>query len=219
MTKALSRLLACSVFGIAMGSQAPAATMTFENLQIGSGQTAYTENGISVVGNGDLGATFSGAVHMDDSGTPSPSSVSFTMGTRFRAISFQILGSWFDYRFCDPAGCTWPTYNNLLVEGFRGGQSVISQWINTGNTITPVTYSLPQAFTGLTSLRLSILWPDTIGVGNLPSGYSVDCSYPCSHFTLDNVTLAPVPVPAALPLAASALAFVGFLGWLRRKSS
>lgn len=204
---------------VTIGSQACGATMTFDKALSPEDYFAtysYVENGIKMVADRPLDPTFLGGVlHMDDGGTSASRHVTFTMGKRFRAVSFQVPWSSFNSFICnDETGeCEQFTSNNLLIEGFRGGKSVISQWINTDD-VAPNSFQFSRAFTGLTSIRLWLLGPQLL---NRP-GYTSFCAdNPCSHFNLDNVTLSPVPVPAGLPLVGSAIAMLGFLGVRARK--
>lgn len=217
LSKAL-RTLAFLAFASAAGTQASAATMTFDNFDASDNSGyPYVENGITATGGGMGGALFGGSIHLDDMGTQYGSFISFTMPKPFRAISFQMLGFSFDYRLCGPDGCVPQTYDNFLIEGFRGGESIVSQWLNASTIAFGQVIYLPKNFTGLTSFRLSIPYPQTLNGIGVPEGYRVDCGYPCSHGTIDNVTLAPVPVPAGLPLVGSGLAILSFLRLRQRK--
>lgn len=215
-TLSVGRLLLIAAL-CSIGSQGSGATMTFDGINDDEMAFSYFEKGITVTGNGTLGLYSTGSIHMDDSGTSAPSSVTFTMAKRFRAISFEFpLGS--ILQKCTDSQCTYTTYDNLLIEGFRGGKSVISQLINT--SVTPTnTFRFSRAYSGLTSLRLSVLFPDKVWDVPDATGTWYTCTFPCAHGNLDNVTLAPVPVPAALPLAGSALAVLGFLGARNRRNS
>jgi len=203
-------------------AQAQASTMTFDNLT-DPFATSYTEAGITATGNGDMGMYSTGTVHIDDGGTSAPSSVTFTMAAgAFNAVSFDILPLGFSFEYCDPSGaCTYPSFANVQVQGFNGISLVSSLIFDMGQGLQPYTVALGSVFSNLSSLTISILYP-TWAFQNLPQGATAWCDSPCSHFEIDNVTLnavtpAPVPLPAGLPLAASALAALGAtrLRWKR----
>ncbi len=218
LTSFIRQLVSVSVLAT-IGSQACGATMTFDKPLSPEDYFAtysYIENGITMVADRPLDPTYiGGTLHMDDGGTSASRSVNFSMPKRFRALSFQVPWSSFNSVSCNDETweCEEVTTSNLLIEGFRGGKSVISQWVN-ANDVAPNSFLFSRAFTGLTSLRFSLQWPQ------FPSrpGYTIFCAdNPCSHFNLDNVTLAPVPVPASLPLVGSAFATLGFFGLRARK--
>lgn len=189
------------------GTSASAATMTFNNLwdyannDYYSGST-YTEDGITVTGNNELGYWSSTSLHMDDFYYPSSSLATFTMGSRFSAVGFDLSADGFDYFVCDAAhNCTNPTYQNVLVQGYRNGSVVASLLFDMGAALQTFPVMLGGAFNNLSALSIEVFVPDNLFTNHPPGGYA-DCNSPCSHFTVDNVTLAPVPLPAALPLAA-----------------
>lgn len=221
-----SRIAACLLaapLAAVLASQAPAATMTFDNL-IDPFATSYTENGITATADGDMGMYSTGSLHIDDGGTSAPSMARFTMGAgAFDAISFDIRPIGFYLEYTDPAGnLSLPTWANVQVQGFSGINLVSSLMFDMGKGQTPYTVTLGSVFSNLTALTISIVFPDWI-YKNLPPDADVYCDNPCSHFEIDNVTLtavtpAPVPLPAGLPLAASALAALGAVAFRRRKA-
>jgi len=200
-------------------TSASGATMTFAGINDDPAAYVYSEDGITVSGNGNLGIYGSGALHLDDFGTSAPSRAVFTMDSAFDAISFDIAGS-FLMTICkvsDPSKCKTPTYKNVLVEGFVGAQSVASLVFDMSKTSGTV--QLGSMFSGLTSLAISVVIPPHLMPFQPPKGGKVvSCALPCSHFDIDNVVLAPVPLPATAPLLAGALALAGAGFALRRRA-
>lgn len=174
-------------------SVANAATMTFDACEVSS---VCVENGITAT----AGAPFeqiTGRPHLDDEYQGSASSLTFTMRKQFDAVSFDL----------NPLGFSefLPTdrYLNVLVQGRADGFLVAQTFFNMG--AEPIVFEFGSAFTNLDSLF--------IGFAEIPDNFP-DCNAQCSHYEVDNVTLAPVPIPASLPLLAIGL---GLLGFLRRK--
>lgn len=216
MRSALSILaLAASVAAPSLPAQA--ATMTFDNLT-DPFATSYLENGITATADGDMGMYSSGTLHIDDGGTSAPSTVTFSMAKAFSALSFDLRPIGFYLSICDDesGGCTSPTFPNVRVEGFSGAGLVSSLLFDMGAGNTPRNVTLGSTFSNLTSMTISIVYPLAL-LQNPPAGTSAWCDNPCSHFELDNVTLAPVPLPAGLPLAASGLVALGAMALRRRK--
>jgi hypothetical protein len=194
-------------------SSASAATMTFDNLYdyannaVYLGST-YTESGITVTGNGALGYFDRYAVHMDDFYAPSPSRLTFTMGSRFNAMSMVVSQGDFFYWQCAPGSpCTMPTYQNVMIQGYRTG-SIVSTLLLDSSLLPFGPLTLGGAFANLDSLSIEVYLPAAMTTG-LPAGYTWDCGFPCSHFEVDNVTLAPVPLPGALGMVVAGLAALG----------
>lgn len=177
--------------------------------------------------------------HLDGGGTLNPRWVEFTMGERFDATSFKIRPLDFEgyvdfypleYPWShDPA--YWPTvsidYENVLVQGYRAGEIVASSAFNMLDYPTG-TYST-HSLSGFSNLDML-----TIGFSRIPdASYYFDTltsfppstyealfhtGSPASHYTINNVTLtpAPIPLPASSALLISSLVLLGYSG--RRKT-
>ncbi|WP_284164258.1 hypothetical protein [Frigidibacter sp. SD6-1] len=192
---ALGRIVRAGLLVAMSAVGASAATMNFDNLpdegaQLGS----YSENGIVATALGGVLAYEGtpGFAHLDDSGTGLAYGIDFTMGGLFDAVEFSLTSLGYD--FWDPPG---PLSDNLIVTGFNGS-SVVSM---AGFILSDVfgatqTFTLGSAFSGLTSLRIELIYP-------VNSAY---CGAPCGHLDLDYVTLNG---PAAVPLPASGLFLIG----------
>jgi len=214
--------LAAIVLGAVVIASTPvgAATMTFDNLPHITpavlGPSTHVEDGITAASDGDF-ASFARveAAHLVDSGSTLTSQLIFTMASRFDALSFDLLpfsrGTAYDN---DPNGLTpGDPYANVFVQGSRNGFVVAQDAFFAGTTSS--TYLFGAAFSNLDSLLIASVLPDFTAIG----GTCIDL--PCGHFDIDNVTLtalvAPVPLPAALPLMAGAITLLGLLGWRRRR--
>lgn len=193
-------------FGLALSvSPAHANVVTFTGIPFLTLSSTWSEDGITAVGNGELG--FFGipdSEHMDDGGTGYPSSMTFSMTTPFNADSFDMIpvGNF----YCPNNVCS--PFDNVVVQGFLGASLVASDTFWMGNSLN--TYVFSSAFTDLTSLKISIVFP--------PDFDSCHFNDPCTHMNIDNVALTPVPLPAALPLFASGLAGLRWLSRRRRKA-
>lgn len=214
---ASSRPILAALFTFGLGAlgagPAPAANMTFSGLTGDCvGTPSYTENGITATSGGGTDIAYHlnpGVLHMDDSGTTCPQSVEFTMARPFDAISVDILP--LESNYCaDPDNCSAPgdPYDNVLWEGFVGDAIVASSKFFMGTTDS--TYVFGDAFRGLDKLKVSALLPSLAVIG----GECFDA--PCAHFELDNLNLAPIPLPATLWLLASGLTTLGAMGVWRR---
>lgn len=214
-TLTLSAALAAS--WLAVGAS-QAATMTFDG--IGFPGTTWVENGITATGDGDVFAfNVPNTAHLDDSGTPYASQISFTTGGLFDAASFDLLPTGFDYQVCDATytTCTSKTYANVQVQGFLGGSLVSQLLFKMGTAASTIT--LGTAFAGLD--KLVIGFGPMPFLGTFPNGSEGICGFPCSHFSIDNVTLTQA-TPAAVPLSSSAafLAMaIGGIGLIRRRKA
>jgi hypothetical protein len=206
----LSVLAAVLTLGLAapFGSPATAATMSFSGLPgscLGA-SPAYAEAGITATDSGFGPAYWArpGVLHMDDSGTFCPQSVTFATARPFDAVSVDILplSSWY---CADPGNCAaTDPYDNVLWEGLVGDTVVASDAFFMGTTDS--TYVFGEAFRTLDELRVSALRPDIARIG----GECFDA--PCAHFELDNLVLAPVPLPAAVWLFASGIGALAAAG-------
>lgn len=200
-----------------LAATANAATMTFTNVNLDPLANTYSEDGILVSGNGDLGIGAGSALHFDDGGTSSPSTVAFSMATHFNAVSFLPDPVNFDFLVrLDDGSYLQPTYLNALVQGFRGAALVSNRTFDMGAAPDAFTVNLGTMFNNLTSLVIGILLPDFAAYQAMPGVARAETCAPCSHFNVDNVTLAPVPLPAGLPLAASGLALLALISRRRR---
>jgi hypothetical protein len=197
-------------------STAGATTITFDMLpdegQIYSGGLAgntYTENGITVTSGTGLLAShaLSGAAHIDDSGTPFTSDVTFTMATPFDATGFSLLSRGYAL-FAPPP----QLLDNVFVTGLRGGSVVASTSFAMLDTVGAVqNILLDDTFGLLDALRVELAYVYD----------AADCDAPCAHFDLTSATLvpiAPVPVPAGGLMLAGLLLGLGMLSLDRRRA-
>lgn len=196
---------------------ANAATMTFDNLPSGIGGTTWTENGItarSLFGGEIASFTNPGQAHLDDSGTSHAHSIAFTMGSRFNAKSFLIQPLGFNFTGCAVvgSGCA-SSFANVQVQGFRNGSLVALTRFDMGTGRSPSTFTFGSAFSGLNRLVIGFT-----PFSALPASILNNCDAPCSHFDIDNVTLAAVPLPAALPPLLASLGLLGLVGMRRRRA-
>lgn len=194
-------------------TMAEANTVTFDNLPsyfdvLSSGTTGspYVENGVTVTSTQATGVlawdTAPGLAHIDDSGTDFTSGLMFTMGSAFDAVSFTLTSLGYDF---------WdipdPLSDNIFVTGLVGGATVATASFTLSDIYLDVqTFLLGSAFTGLDALLIELNYPVN----------SAACGAPCGHFDLDEVVLAPVPLPASALLLGGAL--LGF-GFFRRRQS
>lgn len=220
-----------------------AATMTFtgtpENASYEPGYDgSWFEDGILAMAGSDEIA-FHGipdSAHMDDRGAPFPSQIMFTMlGRVFDAVSLDMAGSWSKAEICtdtfaygdpllDPdfVGTTCEPYAfaNVLVSGYRQGVEIASLAFDMFNA--KPTFAFSKDFRGIDALSVSFASLDTIdptdfddldSPGDSTRSYFTCDDAPCTHFNIDNVTLAPVPLPATVGLLGMALAGL----WVARR--
>lgn len=199
-------------FAVLFGTgAAQAATMTFSGVPASGSfdpTSSYTEAGITATMNGDVGSDAgpfpAESQHLDDFGSSYPSQVTFTTGGRFDAVSVDFLGWVFSYESLDFA--TAP-FDNIRLSGFRGGTIVETRDIPVLGDI--VDYDL-TGFGNIDAFRISYT----------DAPFEIDnamCDLPCSHGNIDNfrlTELAPVPLPAGLPLL---MAGLGMLGLMRHR--
>lgn len=192
---ALGRLMQAGILVTMSALGASAATMNFDTLpdegaQLGS----YSENGIVATALGGVLAYEGtpGFAHLDDSGTGLAYGIDFTMGGLFDAVEFSLTSLGYD--FWDPPG---PLSDNLIVTGFNGSTVVsMASFILSDVFGATQTFTLGSAFSGISSLRIELIYP-------VNSAY---CGAPCGHLDLDYVTLNG---PPAVPLPASGLMLIG----------
>ena len=191
-------------------SPGQAAIVTFSGIPGETGENLWIEDGVTVKTNGfGLGHfAFPDSMHMDDSGTGFPSRLSITMNSQIDATSFDILpiGS---TAYCtdpdDTSSCGAP-YDNVVVAGFRDGMLIAEDAFFMG--ADPFTYAFGEQFTSLDSLDIIAALPSREQMG----GVCLDA--PCAHFNVDNIVVAPIPLPPAIVFFASALALVTAVGRL-----
>ena len=157
-----------------------------------------------------------GAVHLDDGGTSFARQITFTMNRRFNAIAFDLIPTNFNYLICDSEeleGCVTETFDNVMLQGFRNGilvgLSIFDMSLNSGHlSFGSLLRNLDSLVIGFAPLPFD---------GTLPDGrFAVCIESPCSHFNIDNITLAAVPLPAPGLLLVAVLT-IGGLGALSRR--
>lgn len=185
---------------LALPAHARTVTLTFDNAPLGGemdpyDMPPYVEQGVSVKG----AAIWSlGLLHLDDSGTAFPYKLEISTGAPFSPVSVGILGhgqgsvreifneetGWFD-RIPTP-------YDNVILEGYRGGDLVAFDSYSTGLEEGWFDYRFAADFRSIDLLVIeNTSYP-------LPEG--VTCyDAPCAHISLDDlrISLAPVPLPAS----------------------
>lgn len=201
-SKSAFATLAAAAVTLSAG-MATAATMTFSSLpDEGALLTSYTENGITATsGSGTLGwYTSPGAAHVDDSGTGFTADITFKTGGVFDAASFSLTSLGFNI-----LGPQTPPSDTIFVTGYSGGSLVAgANYTLSAIAGTVQNIALGSAFSMLDAFTITLLYPRGIPT----------CDAPCSHFDLNSVTLAPVPLPASMTLmGAAGIALVG----LRRR--
>lgn len=192
--------------GIATGAAgaASAATVTFTGLPDEGGQlTTWNEDGILTTAQGGaLAAEQPGSAHLDDGGTGFASALTFSTGGLFAATSFDILPSSNEYELCQDLGegeldCDPYGFANVQVTGYADGALVASDAFDM--FAANGSYVFDDAFADLDLLVIGFAPLPT----DLPSGSFLSCDdSPCTHYSVDNVILAPVPLPASGALLA-----------------
>lgn len=217
----MKKLIAMLALVFAQAGIAPAATVGFDNLSTFAnnftGKT-YVENGIQAKTNGPLFESFFRApdqLYLANSGWGGATAVTFTMGSLFNAISFDLTPSVFDYviRNTKTGKVRNASYKNVLVTGFNGAGVAAQLALNMGKSMKQKTFLLGEAFTNLTSLVIGFRDPV---LGKIGRNRVAECSAPCSRYKIDNVNLAPVPLPAGGVLMLTALVGLGAIVRRRR---
>lgn len=194
-------------------SAAGAATMTFTGVGDDPDQTVWVENRIEADANGRQIGDFArpDAAHMDDSGSSYARFIEFSMYRPFHAKSFDIFPVGWDVIYEKDGELVRYDFDNVEITGYRNGEVVTQDRFNMLNVGS--TYTFGSAFRSLDLLRIGFTplfeLPRDILVGS-------QCS-PCTHFDIDNVTLAPVPLPATLGLLGFGAAALGSLRLTRRR--
>lgn len=217
----MKKLLAAVAIVLAQAGIAPAATMGFDNLSTFASDFSgkkYYEHGIAAAANAPLFESYFRSpdmLYLADSGWGGSSLVTFTMASAFNAISFDLKPSVFDYVIRNTmTGAVKPaTYANVRVSGFNDAGLAAELIFDMGTVLTSKTFFLGTAFTNLTSLVIGFSNPV---LGKVGKNQVAECSAPCSRFRIDNINLAPVPLPASLGLMIAALAGMGFVARRRR---
>jgi hypothetical protein len=200
--------------GLAAGSvqKVAAETVTFEGLPdlLVPAGTPWIEDRVTAMGNPVtfLGSfPIPGTAHLDDFGTSMTSFMDFTMPRRFTPISFDVHG--FGSSFvpnpdtCEP-DCIAVPFDNVVVTAVRDGMTIFEHSFYAGDRGRVSTYTFP---TGVNFLVNSL----SIRSVSPPSPDDPRCGPPCGHFSIDNVELAPIPLPASALLLVGALAAAGGL--------
>lgn len=224
----MKKLLTAVAFVLAQASFAPAATMTFNNFDLATADflsRSYTESGITAKGNGLIIESFARgggtSVYLADGGWGGPTSLAFTMGSLFDAVSFDLTPSIFDYFVTNTltGASDRGSFVNVRVQGFDTNGLVASTVFDMGSGVgVATTYVLGAAFKNLSNLVIgfgpapSFSTPTPVG----PNLVGQCTNNPCSRYRLDNVNLAPVPLPATLSLMVVALAGIGVAARRRR---
>lgn len=190
-----------AALALAGSAVAPAAAathvMTFDALPALSLAPVWTEG--AIVATGDVGIgyfTLPGTAHLDDAPVPYPSAITFTTpGVRFDAVSIDVIG--FGSNYCPGDLCLAPVpYDDLVVTGFRNS-GVVATASFSADGVTSLVFG--AEFSDLDALRIAAV---------SPPDPSACLTFPCGHFSIDNVRLAAaVPEPATW-----ALMLLGFGG-------
>jgi hypothetical protein len=218
----MKRLLSAFVFVLAQAGMAPAATMAFDNYDVATADytaRSYSEAGIKATGNAPVIEAFArggiGKVYLADGGWGGPTKLTFTMDSMFNAVSFDLTAGIFDYLVTNTLRNTSKisSFKNVLIQGFDETGLVASKAFNMGSNVgVATTYALGAAFKNLSSLVIGFTPTPSFSANALGPNRTGQCiNLPCSRFRLDNVTLAPVPLPAALSMMLAALAGLAFV--------
>ena len=162
----------------------------------------------------------SGVVHLDDFGTGYSRWVELRFPDLAHVTSLDVNGLGIDsWYYPEDGGEPVPfAYDNMLIEG-GAGSVLASLLVSTGLQDGWTTLNLDEIFAAVTWLRITAVSPSRAEV----AGYADwECSAPCAHFEVDNVTfsslasqgLTPVPLPASMPALGAGL---GLLMLMRRR--
>ncbi|MCK5828900.1 MAG: hypothetical protein KAH20_01185 [Methylococcales bacterium] len=182
MSRSLILSITTAISLLLMSNCLYAAKMTFNNLRDSSFD--YIENGITVSGEGEIGfSRLEG--HLDDSGTSYSNYLIFSMDNPFTAIQFDISHYVLNDHYAELG----------IVEGFLNGRLIASARLLPPIQSAKYTMTLPDTFTGLDTLRISIsdyshLMSNTFLLPEDPNFFEIPCN-PCIHFSIDNITLEP----------------------------
>ena len=231
----MKKLLGATTLMLALSSYASAATMTFDDYNFASADflsRSYIEAGITAKGNAPLiegfGRGGGDAIYIADGGWGGPTSLTFTMEGVFDAISFDLTPSIFNYFVGKTANevlrgkASRSSFVNVRVQGYgEAGIKAVTSF-NMGTVLEAQTYVLGTAFASLTSLVIGFEavpagFGQAVKLG--PKRFGACTDSPCSRYTVDNVTLAPVPLPAGLAMMASAIAALTAAGRRRRSAA
>lgn len=209
------RLCTFALFGIlVVPLQANAAMLAVEvgfTLSLESGLNALGLDGADVLFRADFadGTTFASIC----CGQPQANAASHSF-----VISGATIGG-SNGIFSDPDGVAlFP--NNANSDGFF---SELGDTISLPGVASQVRFdaggSIPDVSNGdlLTLTQLTVLFGSSPGISSIFSSGGSD--YDVVDFEVNAFEVAPVPVPAALPLMGAGLAALGFFGWRRKRKA
>lgn len=196
----LSTILVGGTFLAVSTMAANATTLTFD---AGSGApfSSYTESGYNVTDGSHYITADAGSMHFDISGGPysATRTISAISGAVFSVASLDIGSIWPSLA---TGGLLGPPMANISFTGFLSGASVAYAWGSSeiGNN----TFNFGSAFSKIDSFIIA-----GFGSGNVDYRQGIDV-----HFTIDNIVLTAVPLPASALMLGAAL---GGLGFARRR--
>lgn len=197
--------------------QSDAATMSFDSLSYPAFATTYSENGITATSlqPGGILAPFTngfapGTLHIDDAGTSHTNGAGFTLdsGSLFDSAVFSLTSLGYDAYYASTLGGALPW--NISISGYYMGTEIAMQkhqLSDIAGTLQNILFSAPGALFDRVSIQL-----------NYPVGTIAACA-PCGHFDINDVTISPVPLPAAGLVLTSGLALMAGFGWRRRRTA
>lgn len=200
------RLLALPFAFFALGpAQSHAVTVTFDpgagafyDMDNDGYDDLYIENGVSLTGFWIELSDSPGKAHLDNPGDGHyADKLYFTYGRHFHLRNLEIWGGSFD---CpdEVGGCAGQTFENIVLSGYRDGALVWRDQF--AMPPGPIVYRGPGA--NMRPLDLFVVQaldgPGIFEFGN-------------QHFSIDNIVLAPVPLPAGIALLGGALAALGLI--------